>query len=764
MSSFIHFVGHSSSEGPPTIIFQHEKARYMFNCREGTQRQCVEDKVKLSKLKSIFLSRTHWDCIGGLPGMLLTVTDAGVRDLNIYGGKNLTHFLVSTRHFVYRTTTKVQSHEFGTGTIDHYDDKILKVTPVLVAPSPLNTKKKRSFDETEEVVSSSSDYSLSSSESPLNDNDNNTNNTNINNEKNHNKDIMNKNNNSIRSTMTDTEYRQYVLSQMFSVMIKEGGDELVPEHTIEAACTPVKGNSKHPLANEASIQFVRKGKNQPSSKAIVTSSSPESESNDTNNINNNNTNDNNNNNNNNNNDNNSSNNGQSSKQFKYIEYLENNLPRTKPDKTSISYICQTPNQRGRFKTDKAKELGIPMGPLWGKLQKGDSVTLDDGRVITHDQVCDPDSPGSTFMIIDCPDKSYIDNLIASPEFKPYQSRTDHSLIPKVIIHLISTDILNVPKYREWMNSFSPETEHIIGGEGYCAQISLFRSHAFSQYKLSHLNSDIFRIPHYNNNPSRTLDRFNDLPKKVYPLANKTKYSLDTKKGLERYVDSTAPFDINNKDEAMFQFDQNEEVQRVIQKAIHSTRGIEINKPFPGDNIQIITLGTGSSIPSKYRNVSATLIKIPGFGSFLLDAGEGTYGQMLRYFSEANIEKELLDLRGIFVSHLHADHHLGVIHLLNKRRECKRAVPPIFIIGPYNFQRWLLEYNDVQHIGSNNKIRFIRCNHLDKGANKSPPSKTIQNLTFLKKTFGFTDIDTVTVQHCRWAYGLSLKHTTGWKLV
>lgn len=68
MSSFLHFVGHSSSEGPPTIIFQHEKARYMFNCREGTQRQCVEDKVKLAKLKSIFLTRTHWDCSGGLPG------------------------------------------------------------------------------------------------------------------------------------------------------------------------------------------------------------------------------------------------------------------------------------------------------------------------------------------------------------------------------------------------------------------------------------------------------------------------------------------------------------------------------------------------------------------------------------------------------------------------------------------------------------------------------------------------------------------------
>ena len=34
---------------------------------------------------------------------------------------------------------------------------------------------------------------------------------------------------------------------------------------------------------------------------------------------------------------------------------------------------------GRFNPDRARALGIPEGPLWGRLHTGDTVTLDDGR-------------------------------------------------------------------------------------------------------------------------------------------------------------------------------------------------------------------------------------------------------------------------------------------------------------------------------------------------------------------------------------------------
>lgn len=50
-------------------------------------------------------------------------------------------------------------------------------------------------------------------------------------------------------------------------------------------------------------------------------------------------------------------------------------------------------RKGEFFPDKARALGIPMGKLWGKLQSGESVTLDDGRVITSDMVMGEERDG-----------------------------------------------------------------------------------------------------------------------------------------------------------------------------------------------------------------------------------------------------------------------------------------------------------------------------------------------------------------------------------
>ncbi len=61
----------------------------------------------------------------------------------------------------------------------------------------------------------------------------------------------------------------------------------------------------------------------------------------------------------------------------------------------LGWRFQEKDRPGMFNLEKAEQLGIPRGPLYGKLQHGDKVTLADGRVITPDMVLGPPRPGKS---------------------------------------------------------------------------------------------------------------------------------------------------------------------------------------------------------------------------------------------------------------------------------------------------------------------------------------------------------------------------------
>jgi len=53
--------------------------------------------------------------------------------------------------------------------------------------------------------------------------------------------------------------------------------------------------------------------------------------------------------------------------------------------TAFSYLFEEKDKPGRFNLKKAKELGIPEGELWNKLQNGNEITIND-KIITPEQV------------------------------------------------------------------------------------------------------------------------------------------------------------------------------------------------------------------------------------------------------------------------------------------------------------------------------------------------------------------------------------------
>jgi ribonuclease Z len=66
--------------------------------------------------------------------------------------------------------------------------------------------------------------------------------------------------------------------------------------------------------------------------------------------------------------------------------------------SAIGYALIEEERRGRFHPDMARGLGIPEGPLWGRLHKGEVITLDDGRVIDPATLVGPTRVGRRVVI------------------------------------------------------------------------------------------------------------------------------------------------------------------------------------------------------------------------------------------------------------------------------------------------------------------------------------------------------------------------------
>ncbi|AKG23008.1 ribonuclease Z [Calothrix sp. 336/3] len=80
---------------------------------------------------------------------------------------------------------------------------------------------------------------------------------------------------------------------------------------------------------------------------------------------------------------------------------------------AFGYRIAEKDRSGRFDVEKAKALGIPSGRVYGQLKRGETVTLDDGRVIDGRELCGPTEIGR--KIAYCTDTVYCDGAVALAE-------------------------------------------------------------------------------------------------------------------------------------------------------------------------------------------------------------------------------------------------------------------------------------------------------------------------------------------------------------
>uniref|UniRef100_A0A1J3EY20 ribonuclease Z n=1 Tax=Noccaea caerulescens TaxID=107243 RepID=A0A1J3EY20_NOCCA len=411
------------------------------------------------------------------------------------------------------------------------------------------------------------------------------------------------------------------------------------------------------------------------------------------------------------------------------------------------------------------------------------------------------------------------------------SSTDGAKFVNCIIHLSPASVTNSPTYQTWMKRFHSAQHILAGHETKNMEFPILKASSTITARLNYLCPQFFPAPgfwspqHVNNNscvgssPDENISAENLLKFTLRPHGNL---------GLDR---SCIPSQLTSSrviSELLSEIPEirgkTEEVKR-LWNGPHNKMMIE--EPWLGesivpsclenirrDDMEIVLLGTGSSQPSKYRNVSAVYIDLFSRGSILLDCGEGTLGQLKRRYGLEGADEAVRKLKCIWISHIHADHHTGVARILARRRELLKGVShePAIVVGPRPLKNFLDAYQRLEDLD----MEFLDCRSttatswaslepptspekttgngsgegslFSKGSpmqsiHKRPSSPMTDNssaLPYLKKLkkvlgeMGLEDLISFPVVHCPQAFGVVLKaaerkniagdEIPGWKMV
>uniref|UniRef100_A0A671T6L8 Zinc phosphodiesterase ELAC protein 2 n=1 Tax=Sinocyclocheilus anshuiensis TaxID=1608454 RepID=A0A671T6L8_9TELE len=358
---------------------------------------------------------------------------------------------------------------------------------------------------------------------------------------------------------------------------------------------------------------------------------------------------------------------------------------------------QLHSKKGNFMALKAKEMGLPVGtaaigPIIEALKAGKTVTHE-GKEIRPEELCTPADPGPVFLVVDCPSEDFIQPLCTNHVLQRYQTGGSEDSAA-LVVHMTPESVLDTDEYKSWMERFPSSTEHLVMNEQ-TFTLHNTRSHKL-QTQLNLIHPEIF--------PPLKLYKTKEPPASLrvpnvraeclmkFQLRPKLEWQRSVQVNSRQCVTDAFVSDVYHVFNLLFVFCAGK------------------GEKFP----EIVFLGTGSSLPMKIRNVSGTLVNISSSQSLLLDCGEGTFGQLCRHYGD-DVDEILSRLSTIFVSHLHADHHTGLIHLLLERERALNSLgkvfSPVYLIAPVQIMTWLNQYHDhcqqiLSQIKYGRKITFL----------------------------------------------------------
>jgi ribonuclease Z len=448
---------------------------------------------------------------------------------------------------------------------------------------------------------------------------------------------------------------------------------------------------------------------------------------------------------------------------------------------SMCYLCVLADVPGKFDNAAAEALGVPRGAVRGQLCRGEAVTLDSGVVITPEQVCSPPVPGPALLMLDCPTQGHVDGAMAAlgrcATLAGVRDRIG------VVFHLSPRAVIQTPQYSAMLAYVGGErTTHVMAAPavpstGGAPGATIYRSSSLVATRLSMVHRDVF--------PPLVLD--GDAPQ-TGDLAAGSRHASDkfiAGGNLMRWrlrplasagLDTTSvPPPLSATDvRTALAAEWSTSVAGTLKAVQHAW---DTNLRTPPEPVppavaalaadrsaapELVFLGTGAAIPSKYRNVSGILLRMaagpPDAPCMILDCGEGSLGQMQRRLGASGAVAALRALKCVWISHIHADHHLGVLSILAARRALLggAGAPPLCVVGPMPLRR-VLESHAVG-------VEPLNYTFVDLADTAKHTAAVHPAYAAAMQQLGLTQLVAVPVIHCPHAYAAVLHTTGGLKVV
>lgn len=430
------------------------------------------------------------------------------------------------------------------------------------------------------------------------------------------------------------------------------------------------------------------------------------------------------------------------------------LPRTSYGEICMSYVLKARDFRGKFNPVAAKAKGVKPNQF-NKLCTGENVVTESGETVTPDMVLGQPIPGKGVIIADIPSPGLVEAFFERPEW------TDSSLLEHVVVMywFLGQGLYNNARILDYMRAH-PDIRHIVcAPETSPNNFSMPRSAEFAT-QLHRLDPERFPVLKFNNEAQVKLP--DDYP----GVAGDHMEHVAVMPALKTQQGNTGqPADLVGAlqrvpAESLALAKQAEEE---VQDPSFLARIEEEEKDIPNRDAEVICLGTSSSTPTSIRGLCGTLIRVPGVGTYLLDAGEGTLGQMRRGLGEEGAGQALSDLKCIVISHAHGDHVLGLIGVIKawykKMLEEGNGSTKLAIACSARLKMMVSEVSQADDFGFH-RLTFP-VSSTDPSRCGSDSNATASDLEH--GAYGLKSITRVPVTHCHQSYGTQLELTSGLRI-